>query len=219
LLASRRARDALAHGAAFVVTVALVYVPFLAWNADHVLAAYHRQSGRKITAESLWYLLLHPFGLARLRTHISFSAGAPGWANALAVGLQALLVVAVVAATALVRGRRPAAVAIAGLAPAVFLLANRIFSPQFVVLLLVTWAIAGALVLETRRAQLWLGVLVCAATLGNLFVFPYALPHYAVTWQLASATLFACGLAATAWLLLRALAPGQAERPGAAAPG
>jgi hypothetical protein len=127
--------------------------------------------------------------------------------------LQAALVVAVVAATVLVRGRKPEAVALAALAPAVFLLTNRIFSPQFVVLLLVAWAIAGALLLRSRRAQLALAVVACAATFGNLFVFPYALPHYAVTWQLCSALLFACGLCATGWLGLRALSTGEAERP------
>ena len=85
LLASRRGRDAIAHAGSFAAVVLLAYVPFLVWNHDHVLAAYSRQSGRSITPESMWYLLLRPFDLAHVRTHLSFAAGAPEWADALAV--------------------------------------------------------------------------------------------------------------------------------------
>ena len=221
LVASGRARDAARHGAAFAASVLLVYLPLLAWAPSEVLAAYSRQGGRSITAESVWYLVLKPFGLARLRSHISFSAGAPEWANVAATAIQALLVLAIVAATVLVRRNLRAAVALAALAPVTFLLLNRIFSPQFVVVLFAAWAVAASLVVRTRREQLAVGAVAIAAALGNVFVFPFALPHYAVTWQLASATLFACGLALTAWLALRALAARDTGHPGAAtgAPG
>lgn len=217
LLASGRARDAARHGGAFAATVLLVYLPLLAWAPSEVLAAYSRQGGRSITAESVWYLVLKPFGLARLRSHISFSAGAPEWANVGATAVQALLVLAVVAATVLVRRHLRAAVALAALAPVTFLLLNRIFSPQFVVVLFAAWAVAASLVVRSRREQLAVGALAIAAALGNVFVFPYALPRYAVTWQLASATLFACGLALTAWLALRALAARDPGHPWPAA--
>jgi hypothetical protein len=205
LVASRRVRDGVAHGAAFALTVALVYLPFLVWSPSEVLAAYERQGGRRITAESVWYLILHPFGLADLRTHISFSAGAPGWANVAAGVAQALFVAGVLVIAARVRGNLRAGVAVAALLPVVFLLTNRIFSPQFVVVTVAAWAIAAALVVRGRREQLLVGLAVMAATVGNAFVFPYALPHYAFTWQLASLTLFAAGLGVTGWLLLRAL--------------
>ena len=149
LLASRRGRDALAHAGSFAAVVLLAYLPFLVWNHDHVLAAYSRQSGRSITPESMWYLLLRPFDLARVRTHLSFAAGAPEWADALAVALQVGLLLALVVAAVLVRGRLRSAVALAALAPAVFLLTNRIFSPQFVIVLFAAWAVAAALVVGT----------------------------------------------------------------------
>ena len=204
LLASRRGRDALAHAGSFAAVVLLAYLPFLAWNHDHVLAAYSRQSGRSITPESLWYLLLRPFDLAHVRTHLSFAAGAPEWADALAVALQVGLLLALVVGAVLVRGRLCAAVALAALAPAVFLLTNRIFSPQFVIVLFAAWAVAAALVVGTRREQLAVGIAAALVSAANAFVYPFALPHYAETWVICSAVLFSVGFALTGWLALRA---------------
>ena len=211
LLASRRGREALAHAAAFVGTVAVVYLPALLLS-DDVLAAYSRQSGRTITPESVWYLLLRPFDLAHVRTHISFSAGAPHWANVGATVLQAVLVLLVVLLAARARSLR-SAVALAALAPATFLLANRIFSPQFVLVAFAAWAVAGATVLRTRREQLVVGAAMAAAALANMFVYPFALPRYALTWPACSAILFGVGLALTAWLAIRAT---RSEPPASA---
>jgi hypothetical protein len=206
LLASRRGREALGHAAAFVATVVLVYLPFLLWSPTEVLHAYERQSGRTITPESVWYLLLRPFDLARVRTHISFSAGAPDWANAGATVAQLLLLALAVAVAVRVRGNVRAAIAVAGATPVLFLLTNRIFSPQFVVVVFAAVALGAALLARTKREQLGVGLALAAASFGNAFVFPFALPHYTVTWQLASLVLFACALAATGWLLHRAAA-------------
>ena len=203
LVASRRGREAVRLVVAFGGALLAVYVPFLLWDADHVLAAYSRQSGRSITPESVWYLLLRPFDLARVRTHISFSAGAPDWADAGATVAQLTLVLAVVVVAARAHEVR-AAVAAAALAPVVFLLTNRIFSPQFVLVAFAGWAIAAALVVRTRREQLWVGVAMGAAAVGNQFVYPFALPEYDRTWVLSSAVLFGVGLALTAWLARRA---------------
>jgi hypothetical protein len=204
LLGSRDVRAAVRHAAAFALTVAAVHVPLLLWRPDEVAAAYERQSGRSITPESVWYLLLRPFDLARVRTHISFSAGAPEWADAAATVLQIGLLVGLVVVAARVRHRLPVVV-LAALAPAVFLLTNRIFSPQFVVVAFVAWAIAAALVVRDRREQLLVAAAMLVASVGNMFVYPYALPFYDVTWVLGSLTLFAAGLALTAWLALRAV--------------
>jgi uncharacterized integral membrane protein len=43
-----------------------------------------------------------------------------------------------------------------------------------------------------------------AAAAANAFVYPFALPFYAVTWPIASAVLFVLGFAATGWLVARA---------------
>ncbi len=204
LAAAGRRRAAGSHALAFAAAVLIVHVPFLLWSPSEVWAAYSRQGGRTITPESLWYLPLHPLGLAELRTHISFSAGAPRWADVAATAIQALLVVAVLAASARARSSLRAGVAVAAMAPVVFLLTNRIFSAQFIVLLLAAWAFAGALVVGSARQQLAVGLAGIGASLGNAFVYPFALPHYVVTWQLASLTLFALALTATGFVLRRA---------------
>ena len=99
----------------------------------------------------------------------------------------------VVVAAALVRDAR-SAVVLAALAPAVFLLTNRIFSPQFMLVLFAAWGVAAALVVRTRREQLAVAVAMGAAALANTFVYPFALPWYDVTWVLCSAVAFATGL-------------------------
>jgi Glycosyltransferase family 87 len=203
LVSTRRFRDAAAHGLAFVATVVVVYVPFLVWSPSEVLAAYERQSGRSITPESVWYLLLRPFDLASVRTHISFSAGAPRWANIVAGLLQLAAVLALLVAAARARGAR-SAIALAALTPAAFLLTNRIFSPQFMLVAFAAWAFAASLVVRDRREQLWVGVTMAAAAVANEFVYPFALPRYDVTWVACSLVLFALGLGLTAWLAVRA---------------
>jgi Glycosyltransferase family 87 len=213
LLASGRRRLAGAHALAFAGAFALLTVPFLLWSPGDVVAAYTRQGDRGITAESVWYLLLRPLDLAEVRGHISEPAGAPGWSNVAATLLQVVLVAAVLAAAARVRGNLRAAVALAALAPAVFLLANRIFSPQFLVPILAAWAVAAALVVRSPREQLAVGLTAMAATGANAFVYPYALPFYDQTWPLASATLFALGFALTGWLAVRALRAAPQRAP------
>jgi hypothetical protein len=203
LVSTRRFRAAAAHGLAFAGIVVLVYVPFLAWSHSEVLAAYERQSGRSITPESVWYLLLRPFDLAHVRTHISFSAGAPGWADVAAGLLQVVVVLALVVAAARARTAR-AAIALAALAPAAFLLTNRIFSPQFILVVFVSWAIAAALLVVDRREQLAVGVAAAVAATANAFVYPFALPRYDFSWPIASGLLFATSLVLTAALVLRA---------------
>lgn len=186
---------------AFGATIAFFYVPFIAWSPSEVLAAYTRQGGRSITAESIWYLPLHAAGLARLRGHVSFRAGAPHWADVLAVSVQLALVLVTILVAVLVRREVRAAVAVAAAAPVVFLLTNRIFSPQFMVVILAAWVLAASLVVRSRLEQFAVAFAAGTATLANAFVYPYALPHYVVLWQVASATLFVTSLAATAWLV------------------
>lgn len=205
LVASGRRRAAGVHALAFALVVFALSVPFLLWRPSEVLAAYEQQGGRVITPESLWYLPLHAAGLADLRTHISFSAGAPEWANVAATAVQVLLVLAVLVAAVRMRGNVRAAVVLAAVAPVVFLLTNRIFSPQFMVLVLAALAIAAALVAPDRRAQLAVGVALMGATLANGFVYPYSLPYQAITWQVASAVLFALAFVVTAWVVRRSL--------------
>jgi uncharacterized membrane protein len=205
LVASGRRGLALRHGTAFAATVALIHLPFLVWSPGDVLAAYTRQGGRPTTPESIWFLPLDLLGFARVVGHLSLSAHAPGWANALAIVVQALAVLAVLELAAAVRRNLSAGVAVAALVPVVFLLTNRIFSAQFILVVVAGLAVAAALLVRSRLEQALFGLAVMAVTVGNAFVYPFALPFYAVTWKLASATLFAVSLATCAWLARRAV--------------
>jgi hypothetical protein len=209
LVASGRSRDAARHAGAAAAAFAVLTVPFLAWSPGDVLAAYTEQGGRSLTGESLFFLPLHWLGLAELGAEISSESDTPGWADPLAIAIQLGLVVAMLVAATLVRGRLAPGVAIAALTPVVFLLTNRIFSPQFLIPLTVAWAVAAALVARDRREQLAVGAAIAAAVLANAFVYPYALPWYSVTWQVSSTILFALALAVTGWLLRGALVSGS----------
>ena len=215
LLASRRPRQLGSHAFAFVAVFVGLHVPFLLWSFDEATYTYRYFSGQGITGETVWYLFLSPLGLATVNERqFWLPADVPAWADPVVVVVQALLLLGLVAAAARARGRLDAAVAIAALAPVVFLLTNRIFSPQYLVPILAAWAIAGALLLESRRSQLALGIAAMAATTANAFVYPYTL-HQLGLWKAASAVLFAVGLTTTAWLVRRSLAAGRQASPRA----
>lgn len=207
LLGSRRGRDAGRHLLGFAVPVLLVYVPLLLWKPSEVLAAYTLQGGRTITGESLPYLPLRLLGLAEPSYWYFAAAHVPRWANGVASALQAIAVIAVIALALRARSR-PAAVALAGLVPVVFLLTNRIFSPQFFVLILAAWAVAASLVVRQRRELVLVGAICAAATVGNAILYPAlgARPVGEIPgWTFLSASRFLPALAATAWLLARAV--------------
>lgn len=205
LALSGRFRQAVESAVAAILGFAVVTVPLLAWSPHDVLAAYSIQGGRTIIGESLPYLPLHWAGLAHLREDLTHAASVPGWANGAATAVQLALLAVMLMLVVRVRGRLQSGVTIAVLAPAVFLLTNRIFSPQYIVLLLPAWAVGIALLARSRREQLALGAAAAGASLANVFVFPYELPFASLSWQVCSASLFAIGLGLTAWLLTRAV--------------
>ena len=207
LLASGRPRTLARHGVAFAAVFVLMHLPFLLWSPDEALYAYRYFSGQGLTGESVWYLVLAPLGLATVAPReFWLPAEVPGWADPAVTAVQALVLLGVLAAAVRARASLRAGVAIAAMAPVLFLLLNRVFSPQYLVLMLAAWAIAGALLLESRRHQLALGLAAMAATTANAFVYPYTL-HKLGLWQAASAALFATGLSLSAWIVLRAARP------------
>lgn len=190
---------------AFVIPIALVYIPLLLWRPAEAMAPYRAQGVRGITGESLPYLPLRALGLAEPARHYYGAAHVPAWANTAAVGLQAVAVLAVLALAALVR-RPNAALALAALVPGVFLLTNRIFSPQFFVLILVAVAVAGALVVRTVAEQAFLAATIGAAAVANATLFPGLAGPVAETpgWTYATAAALLLASAATFWLIARA---------------
>lgn len=206
LIRWKHVRDAGRHLLGFAIPVLLAYVPLLLWKPSEVLAAYTIQGGRTITGESLPYLPLRLLGLASPSHWFFAAAHVPGWANGVASVLQAIAIIAVTALAIRVRNRS-SAVALAALVPVVFLLTNRIFSPQFFVLILAAWAVAASFVVRGRLELVLVGAVGAAATVGNAVLYPSlgARPVGEIPgWTLLSASRFLPALVVTAWLVARA---------------
>jgi hypothetical protein len=197
----RRGRHvtAVKHVAAMAGTFLLVNLPFLLWSPSAVLAAYRLQGGRGISAESMYYLPpITP--LVKSVAVISHDVGAPAWANAAAIGLQITLLLLLITIVLRVQRLR-AAVSLAAMAPVVFLLSNRVFSPQYLITFVAAWAFAGSLLCTDARDQLRLGALILAASLCNALVYPTGVR----LWPTMAALTFIFGFAATGWVVARAL--------------
>ena len=202
LAASGRLSAAGRHVQGFALGFVGLTLPFLAWSPGDVLSAYSKQGGRELMGESLPYLPLRWLGLADRVTDPWQTVTAPGWVSPAAITIQLALLAVTLAVAAAVRRNLRAGVAVAALAPVVFLLTNRIFSPQFLVLVLAAWCVAIALLARSAREQLFLGAAAAGASAANVFVFPYALSID--LWHASSAVLFAIALGVTGWLLIRA---------------
>lgn len=178
LVAARRFRDARLHVAAFLATTAAFYVPFLLhWPAHDVLASFRIQGKRLLTNESIWYWPARALGLTHQNSQqVWHDAGAPPWTNVVVTCVQVVLVLALAVAAARRPGRRDAVVALAALAPVVFLVTNRVFSVQFVLILAAGWAVAASLTAATRRQQLLAGGFVGGSIAVNAFVYPFGDP-------------------------------------------
>ena len=204
LLCSRRSRDAWRHALGSVGAFLLVNVPFLALWPGLVLHSYNVQASRGISGESFIYLPLRLLGDAELRPggEIWSDAVVPGWAKTAAVLLPVLSVLVVFAVVTRVRTRLRPGVAVAAMAPVAFLLANRIFSPQYLVTIFAAWAVAGALLVRSKYEQAALALPMLGATLANVLVYPTVTPTY---WWVCSGVLFLFAFVATFWVLLRAV--------------
>jgi hypothetical protein len=212
LVAGRRWVDLRRHAGAFVGVAALLNLPFLLFARDDFLVPYRTQGDRTITNESLWYLPLRLVGLTHADPREWAPAGAPHWADVAAVVLQVGLLLGLLVLVTGVRDRIRPAVALAALAPVVFLVTNRIFSPQFLLVLVAALAFAGALVAVSRSEQLLLGLLVMAASFLNAFVYPYDAPYGIVSWRFLAPAVFAPALVATGLVVRRGVrGPVEAE--------
>ena len=209
LLCRRKLERAGWHLAGFAIPLLVVNVPLLLWKPSEVVAAYTTQGARTVTAESFVYLPLHLFWDASPGYWYFGAADVSDSANRAAVAFQLVVVALVVVAAALAR-TRASAVALAGLAPAFFLLANRIFSPQFFVLVLVAVVVASALTVR-RPVELLAVMGACAvATTADTVLFQTMLGAQPVAseprWLVVSVLTYVPVFAAGAWLVVRAVA-------------
>jgi hypothetical protein len=193
LVAQRRTRDALRHATGTAGALLLANVPVFALAFKAAAAPHRAQAARGITGESLPYLPLRLLGLAQPPRHYYGEATVAGWANTTAGVCQLLAVGALIALAARAPDAKTA-IARAALAPAAFLLANRIFSPQFFVVVLVCCACA----LRTR-VVLPLALLAVATT-ANAVLFPGLTGASSATWTAVSAVALVPAAAAVAVL-------------------
>lgn len=214
-----RNRPALRNFALVTVVSGLVLtLPFLAINSTALLYPYRFQGSRRLIGESIWFLVQHTF-LDPTQSVPDKPWGEPAkivlgnnWLTLAQVGLTGVVFVLALWRLWRVREARPAMTrwAAAGLiGVAVFTLANRIFSPQYLVLLVWVWA--AALIL---RPVGWKGLLVTLGLMGlaagaNFEV--YLLGAYPDIWVRDSAILFAAAFILSGWLLWRALSRPQED--------
>jgi len=209
LLAAGRGRPAIRLATAAAVTFLAVHLPFLIKDAGAVMHSYREQSERGIIAESLPYLPLRAVGLARPTGPPWIPADVPSWADTVAVGVQVVAILGLLGTIVVVRRNRNAGIALAGLLPVVFLLTNRVFSPQFMVPLFAAWAMGAALLERRARGIAVVAALAMVASFCNAMVYPGVTQH----WTYFSAGLFAAAIGATGWLVARALASRRLRLP------
>jgi hypothetical protein len=203
-------RSGLALVGGFLASLAVLTLPFLLWDSDHVLDAYRRQGDRGIMGESLWYLPLRAVGVASSTSEfLSVDVGVSKGLDTAATVVQAAIVVGLILIVPRLHTRSHA-VAFAALVPAAFLLTNRVFSAQFLVFLVALWALAAALVVDSAHEQLAVGAAAAIASTANAAVFPYTVWF---AWELASALLFVFAIGLTGWLVVRAARRCPEEAP------
>jgi hypothetical protein len=213
LVAGRRWRPARAHVLAFGLVFVGLQLPFVVWSSSHALYSYRYFNGQGVTGESIWYLVLAPLGHASVPLReFWLPATVPGWATSMTEAVQGCVLLTLGIAAWRARASARAGVAIAAMAPVLFLFWNRVFSPQYLVLIVPAWAIAGALLLHGRFEQLAFGVAIMAATTANALVYPYTL-FQAGLWRLASAAMFLIGIATSVWIVVRAVQLAGAGEP------
>jgi hypothetical protein len=210
-----RSRNRLAlrnFGLTFIITGLVFSLPPLLINAPAMLFPYRYQGSRRLIGESAWFLVQNAFFDP---THSTPDKpwGEPSrivlgnnWLTLAQLGLTGLVfgltlwrLWAVSEARAALTGW--AAAGLIGVA--VFILANRIFSPQYLIILV--WAWAAALIL---RPVAWRGLLATFALMAlaagaNFEV--YLLGAYPDIWVRDSVIMFAACFGLSGWLLWRVL--------------
>ncbi|HEX2915512.1 MAG TPA: hypothetical protein VH186_32430 [Chloroflexia bacterium] len=190
----------------------LLTLPFFFINSDALLYPYRFQGSRHLIGESFWFLVQRTF-FDPAQTTPEKPWGEP---SKIILGNNKLLV-AQLALTGLIfalalwrlwrtddeREAFPRWLAAGLVGVVVFTLANRIFSPQY--MLLLVWAWAAALLLRPANwRSLSLGFILMAIAAGANFEV-YLLGVYPDIWMRDSAILFGAAFLLSGWLLWRAL--------------
>jgi hypothetical protein len=185
-----------------LAAILAVSLPFALRSWQGFLTPYTVQGARPLIGESIWFLpalLLEPELLVRLAA--PWSGVESAWVSpALTLSVQLLAL----AALGLIQLLRPIdqrrTLALAALAPAAFLLLNRVFSPQYALPISASLLAAGSLLCSSRGATRALILLLALMQAANQLVWPHTRSY----WPAASAVMFAAAVGASIWLALRA---------------
>jgi hypothetical protein len=195
-----------------LAAIALLSLPFALTNLDAFLLPYHAQGGRGMNGESVWALVAFlkdpsllkqvaaPWGaLPHEALPVSLMVGVQGVALGFA-GLAALVRPPTIGRT----------LALAALAPTLFLTLNRVFSPQYMLPISAGLLAALAVLQPGAKVGPWLLALLALAQVSNLLVWPFGLQE---GWIAASAVLFGCLLWLSGWVIAVVLSTLPPTRP------
>jgi len=161
------------------VSVLALLLPFALYDWHMFLQPYRTQGNRQFIGESIWYpiaLIFEPELQARRAPPY---AGLPSayLSNGLLVGVQ----LGALALLGLIQVLRPLSwrrtLVLTALAPAIFFLLNRVFSPQYL-LIIVACLYAAAAVVFSLRQMVVLALLVTLMEAANLLVWPYTQSYW-----------------------------------------
>jgi hypothetical protein len=194
----RRYAHVLAFGGGLGTAVVATALPFALIDGERFLAPYLLQGGRAITGESVWFLavlITAPEHWAHLPAPWG-SVETGGTMMGIAIGVQGIILASLILSVLRFPSSAWRPAALAALAPAAFLLLNRVFSPQYMVTITAALLIACAIVGQSPRHTRGIVVLLTIAQASNLLIWPNTVPW----WPLSSAVMFTAALAALAWL-------------------
>lgn len=185
----------------FALGAGIFSLPFALADWNMFLSPYRLQGGRQFIGESIWYPIALIFEPELLQLNRAPYAGMPSryLSNGLMVGVQ----LAALLALGLIQMLRPSSwrrtLILSALAPALFLLLNRIYSPQYILIIVVCWYAAAAVSLSLRQA-LGLALAVTLMEVANFLVWPYTQEY----WLWPSIVHFLIGVAIMLWMALLA---------------
>jgi len=181
----------------FLAAVFAASLPFAWHDWDAFLSPYVLQSQRRMIAESVWFPIMGLFEPQRFAPLPQPWTGVRSGNISISfmTGCQLLALAALWLAQVARGAERRHTLALAALAPATFLLLNRVFSPQYLVIITVCALVAGSLTLRKYAIRVLMAILVVVQGL-NLLVWPNVV-HY---WLAASVIMFIMAIGLVIWL-------------------
>jgi hypothetical protein len=202
-------RGVVFYAGAFLAAVFAASLPFAWRNWDAFLSPYMLQSQRRMIAESIWFPIVGLFELQRFAPLPQPWTGVRSGIISIGfmTGCQLLALAALWLAQVAREAEYQRTLALAALAPATFLLLNRVFSPQYLVIVTVCALVAGSLTRRKYTIRVLIVILVVVQGL-NLLVWPNVVYY----WLAASVLMFIMSIGLVIWLAQAVVAaPGHRQ--------